>query len=169
MKLAADYKTLHDNNAFGGMTLAKFADVVVPLLKYHDAQSILDYGSGRGQSWEENADLKAIKDARHVVLYDPGVEGLSALPSGKFAAVLCIDVVEHVPEDEIPETLSRVFNYATKVVIATFCPRGSKKKLPSTGGDVHITQRPRVWWEQRFSEANATRSHPVPFYLFENP
>jgi len=169
LKLVEDYKKLHDANAFGGRTIAKFADQIIPLVRFHQANSVLDYGSGRGQAWEEHAELKALKDERHVVLYDPGVEELSQKPAGKFAAVLCIDVVEHIPEDEIAETLAEIFGYATKVVIATFCPRGSKKKLPSTGQDVHVTQQGREWWERRFSEANATRSHPVPFYLFENP
>lgn len=169
MKLAEDYKKLHDSNAFAGLTLAKFADQVAPLIRFHQAQSILDYGSGGGRSWEENAALKAIKADRHVVLYDPGVEALSKKPAGTFAAVLCIDVVEHVPEDEIAGVLAEIFAFANRVVIATFCPRGSKKKLPSTGKDVHITQKPRLWWEQRFAEANATRSHPVTWYLFENP
>ncbi len=169
VKLRDDYLELHSRDVFGGMTLAKFADQIVPLIRFHNARSILDYGSGKGQAWEENAALKALKAERHVILYDPGVEALSARPTGIFAAVLCIDVVEHIPEDEIAETLSDVFRYATAVVIATFCPRGSKKKLPSTGQDVHITQKPREWWERKFSEANATRSHPVPFYLFENP
>ena len=169
MKYRDDYIQLHQADVFGGMTLAKFADIILPLLKFHGAQSVLDYGSGKGQSWEKNDKLREFKEKEHVILYDPGVPELSKKPPGTFAAVLCIDVIEHIPEEEIAETLSDVFRYANKVVIATFCPRGSKKKLPSTGQDVHVTQRDREFWERKFSEANATRSHPVPFYLFMNP
>lgn len=169
MKHEEDYKLLHEANAFGGMTLAKFADAVVPLITYHGAKSILDYGSGKGQSWEQHEALKKLRESRYVVMYDPGVSHLSKKPSGTFAAVLCIDVVEHLPEEEIADTLKEIFSYANQVVIATFCPRGSKKKLPSTGQDVHLTQQPREFWERKFMDANNTRSHPVAFYLFENP
>lgn len=169
MKFRDDYIKLHEQDAFGGMTLAKFADVVLPLLRYHEAQSVLDYGSGKGQAWDQHERLREFRQNNHVILYDPGVPDLSKKPAGTFAAAICIDVIEHVPEDELAETLSELFRYANKVVIATFCPRGSKKKLPSTGQDVHITQKPREFWERKFSEANATRSHPIPFYLFLNP
>jgi len=169
MKLIEDYKILHQADAFGGMTLAKFADAVIPLLEFHNAKSVLDYGSGKGQAWERHGELAKIRENLHVILYDPGVPEHANKPSGTFAAVLCVDVVEHVPEDEIPAMLREVFSYANKIVIASFCPRGSKKKLPSTGADVHVTQKPREYWERKFSDANATRSHPIPWYLFENP
>lgn len=163
-----DYRKLHEANAFGGMTLAKYADPVLSLLKFHGGNTVLDYGSGKGQSWERHLGLKKFRETLPVILYDPGVPELSEKPKEKFDAVLCFDVVEHVPEDELDELIHEIFGYAERVVIATFCQRGSRKKLPSTGEDVHITQRPRLYWEERFHMANIAKSQPVPWYLFEN-
>jgi len=168
VKLIDDYRILHAANAFTGMTIAVFAEPVLKLIAYHGAHSILDYGSGKGLAWQEVERLKKYKEKLEVKLYDPGIEELAEKPKGTFDAVVCMDVVEHIPEDELEMTLAEIFNYADRLVIATFCARGSRKKLPSTGQDVHITQKPRLWWEERFHMANVTKSKPVPWYLFEN-
>ena len=168
MKLIEDYKILHEAGAFGGMTLAKFSEPVLKLLKFHGGLTVLDYGSGKGQSWENHDGLRRFKERLPVTLYDPGVLELSTKPIGTFDAVLCFDVVEHIPEDEIETTLAEIFGYAERVVLATFCARGSRKKLPSNGQDVHVTQRPRLFWEELFHAANMAKRRPVPWYLFEN-
>jgi hypothetical protein len=168
MKYLNDYRLLHQANAFGGMTLARFAEPVLKLISFNACQSVLDYGSGKGQSWEHEEGLKKCKASLPVTLYDPGVPEHEQKPAGKFGAVLCMDVMEHIPEDEIVDTLNEVFDYSEGIVIATFCARGSRKKLPSTGQDVHVTQRQRLWWEQHMHMANIGKSRPVKWYLFEN-
>jgi 2-polyprenyl-3-methyl-5-hydroxy-6-metoxy-1,4-benzoquinol methylase len=170
MKLRDDYIKLHENNAFSGMTIARFADPITKILRQYGCKSVLDYGCAKGQAYETNeALMKMRKDECMVTLYDPGVPEYAAKPATPFDAVVCVDVVEHVPEDELDAVLKELFHYAEKVVIATFCPRGSKKKLPSTGQDVHITQHNRLWWEERFHLINAARTRPIPWFLFENP
>jgi hypothetical protein len=169
MRHLEDYRKLHDANAFGGLTLARFAPIVLTLLRRHRAESVLDYGCARGQSWERDERLAKYRAEHEVALYDPAVVGLDQPPAGQFDAVLAIDVLEHVPEDEVDEVLTRIFGYAKRVVILSFCPRGSKKKLPSTGEDVHVTQRDRLWWERRIHHANSHLARPRIWYLFANP
>ena len=165
MKLVEDYKRLHEANAFSGMTVAKFGEPISKLIRLHGCHTVLDYGCAKGQGWDTEL-LKPIKPM--VTLYDPGWPDLSTKPTGFYDAVLCIDVVEHIPEEDIEETLAEVFGYAIKIVIASFCPRGSKKKL-SDGRDVHLVQMPRKYWEERFHLANQTRRMPIPWYLFCTP
>jgi cyclopropane fatty-acyl-phospholipid synthase-like methyltransferase len=170
MKYRDDYVKLHEGGMFPGMTLAHFADPVIKLLRRHEAKTVLDYGAGKGLAWEQIEALKRFRaESAAVTLYDPGLPEFEKRPEGAFDGVLCIDVAEHVPEEEVADFLGLVFGYAERVVIASFCARGSKKKLPSTGGDVHVTQKPRLWWEERMHLANSMRTRPIPWYLFENP
>lgn len=170
MKYQDDYRKLHEQKAFAGMTLAKFADPVAKSLRWIDAKSVLDYGSGSGVSWERSPKLaEAKKRLKTLAMYDPGIPGKDELPQGKFDAVLCFDVLEHVPEEEVPETLKNIFERAERLVVMSFCPRGSKKKLPSTGQDVHVTQKPREWWERQISSVNLSHGKPTLWFLHENP
>lgn len=169
MRYREDYRELHRQNAFGGLTLAKFSEPVCKSLKAFQIKTVLDFGSGKGVSWEKDPLLAELKNNLKVSLYDPGVPEHDTLPDGPFDAVLAFDVLEHVPEDEIAGTLKDIFTRATKLVLMSFCPRGSKKKLPSTGEDVHVTQRDREWWERRISSANVSHGGPTVWFLLENP
>ncbi len=167
MRYQEDYRERHRQNVFGGMTLAKFSEPVCKSLKAFQIKTVLDFGAGKGVSWEKDPALAAL-DVK-VTLYDPGVPEHDVLHDGPFDAVLAFDVLEHVPEDEIAETLKDIFSRATKLVLMSFCPRGSKKKLPSTGQDVHVSQHDREWWERRISAANLSHGGPTVWFLLENP
>ena len=49
-------------------------------------------------------------------LYDPGVEQFEKMPKGKFDGVYSTDVMEHIPEEELPESLEFIFSKADKFV-----------------------------------------------------
>lgn len=167
MKYREDYKKLHEQGVFKGLTLAKFSEPVVKCFRWIGVKSALDFGAGTGASWE-SPDLKEYK-LEKLVQYDPGIPEKEALPEGLFDAVLVFDVLEHVPEDEVNDVLKEIFSHSSRLVMMSFCPRGSRKKLPSTGEDVHVTQKPREWWEQRISAANLSYGKPTLWFLFENP
>jgi len=169
VKYREDYRKLHEQNAFAGLTLARFSDPVCKSLRAFQINTVLDFGSGTGASWEQDEDLKDLKKTVKVTLYDPGIPTHETLPDGPFDAVIAYDVLEHVPEDEIDGTLRDIFSRASKLVLLSFCPRGSKKKLPSTGEDVHVTQRDREWWERRISHVNLSHGGPTVWFLYENP
>ena len=173
MKLREDYRKLHEAGAFGSKTIAqpRFAEPISKLIESIGAESVLDFGAGDGSGWGASKLLKPVKErlGDKLVFYDPGVPAHDKLPDGKFDVVTCVDVIEHVPEDEVDEVLRDIFSRTRFMVILTFCPRGSRKKLPSSGADVHVTQKPRKWWESRITTVNSTMSPPVPWYLFENP
>jgi hypothetical protein len=78
------------------------------------------------------------------------------LPSGKFDGVICTDVLEHCPEEDVPWILAELFSYATKFVFANAATFPAHKRLPS-GGNAHCTIRPPRWWEDQFARAARTR------------
>lgn len=52
--------------------------------------------------------LKDIWRVDSITLYDPGYEPYSTLPVGDFDGVICTDVLEHCPEEDIPWIFKRI-------------------------------------------------------------
>jgi hypothetical protein len=75
----------------------------------------------------------------------------TACPAGTFDGVLCSDVLEHVPDEELDVFIPRLFAYADKFVWASVCCRAAKKCFPS-GENMHVTIRPMSWWRRRFKQ-----------------
>ncbi|MBW3539457.1 MAG: tetratricopeptide repeat protein [Planctomycetes bacterium] len=72
---------------------------------------------------------------------------------GRFDAVICTDVLEHIPTDRVPEVLANFRGCASKlcyVAIALF-PDGFGPKL--LGEPLHLTVKEPAWWHERFTEA----------------
>jgi hypothetical protein len=85
------------------------------------------------------------------------------LPTGKFDGVICTDVLEHCPEEDIGWILAELFSYATKFIFANAATFPAHKRLPS-GGNAHCTIRPARWWEEQF--LRASRLKPGVAYEF---
>lgn len=125
---------------------------------------MLDYGCGEGRQYTE----RRVHDAWGIMpaLYDPAVSGLDVLPLGKFDGVVCTDVLEHVPEDELDGVLAELRGYAKLWCFISVCCRPAKpnKNLPGSGGNAHVTIHPKEWWRQRFAER---WGHPLPSVVLE--
>lgn len=160
MNLKSDYEELFRRGYFLGYTLLNFQETIQNVLDFHQVNTILDYGCGKAEPYKNGKAPWADKTK----LYDPFVAEYSTLPDGPFDAVICSDVLEHVPEDKVSQVLSEILDRATKCVFITFCNRPAKKELPITGGNVHITQRPKQWWEEKIAKHNHKN---VTVYLFE--
>jgi hypothetical protein len=160
---------------FPGESLPKEAARIKRLIKQTGAKTLLDYGCGKGQQyWPariadaeegiEYPDVKAYWGIGEVRCYDPGYSLYNELPTGKFDGVICTDVLEHCPEEDIPWILAELFGYATKFVYANVACFPARKTLPS-GGNAHCTIRPTKWWEEQIGRA--ARSNPAVRYEFK--
>src|SRR2546428_10236783 len=114
---------------FPGASLPKEAARIKRLIKQTGARTILDYGAGKGQQYwplrvadeEERIDYPDIRSfwgVQEIHCYDPGYTPFAQLPTGKFDGVVCTDVLEHCPEEDIPWILDELFAYADKFVYA---------------------------------------------------
>lgn len=155
--LIKQYKVMHANPAyFRGLTTRHYTDQIGAFLAEHKVETLLDYGSGKGVQYEV-PDVLARWRAQagtglKVTCYDPGVPKFSKLPKGVFDGVICCDVMEHVPERDVPATLRRILGYATKAVFFAIATSPAVKFLPD-GRNCHVTVRPRAWWQARIQEA----------------
>jgi hypothetical protein len=150
-------------NTFPGQSLPKEAPRIKRLIKQTGAKTILDYGAGKGQQyWPrrvrdedegiEYADIRSYWGVAEVRCYDPGYAPFTQLPAGSFDGVVCTDVLEHCPEEDIPWILDELFGYADKFVYANVACFPARKRLPS-GGNAHCTIRPVKWWEEQLARA----------------
>ena len=159
---------------FPGASLPKQAPGIKRLIKATSAATILDYGCGKGQQyWPRRIvdpddgidypDIKSYWGVRSIQCYDPAYQPHNNLPAGKFDGVVCTDVLEHCPEEDVPWILGELFGYADKFVFANVACFPARKRLPS-GGNAHCTIKPVRWWEEHLERV--ARARPVVVYEF---
>lgn len=152
--LIEQYQQLHaeSHKHFRGYTTKLIAEEVARLVKETEAQTLLDYGCGKGFQYSERRYHERWGGIMPT-LYDPGVPEHSVKPKQKFDGVLCCDVMEHIPEEDVQDVLNDIFRYAEKFVALQIFIGPSKKLLPD-GRNAHLTQQSPVWWNERIKAAN---------------
>lgn len=107
-----------------------------------NAQSILDYGCGKGSLARALADL----DVRE---YDPAIPGKDSLPEPA-DLVVCTDVLEHVEIECIEDVLKHLDSLARRALFLNISLRQGTKRLPD-GRRAHQIVKPKEWWRQRIA------------------
>ncbi len=136
--IASEYRRLHAANKFGGACLGKHIPEIKELIKQYDCESILDYGCGKA-THHKKAKLS------NVTLYDPYYEPYSKRLEGSFDMVICTDVMEHIPEEDVGKVLAELIDRTNKVLFLAICTKPALKKF-SDGTNVHLTVKPSEWW-----------------------
>lgn len=159
--------------AFQGNELPRFLQPIKSMIDAHGARTILDYGSGKGTQYQPRTirlpDGQTYPDARTywgvetIRCYDPGVPEFSNLPTEPLDGVVCTDVLEHCPPEDIPWILEELFRLARRFVFATIACYPAKAHLPD-GRNAHITLRSADWWKGCFAALG--NHYPHVDYLF---
>jgi hypothetical protein len=146
MRYVPLYREMHEQGQFMSNALAPWVGDIARLVKKSGAKTLLDYGSGNGNQYH----VDKLHEAWGVLptLYDPAVQGIDAKPEGQFDGVLCTDVLEHIPEDELDTVIADLAGYATQWAFIAVCCRPAKKRFPD-GTNVHVTVRPLSWWRAK--------------------
>ncbi|MCH7573610.1 MAG: class I SAM-dependent methyltransferase [Candidatus Marinimicrobia bacterium] len=55
---------------------------------------------------------------------------------------ICADVMEHIPEQKVPQTLARVGNHCEEIIFKI-----ANYPSDSLGHRLHVTRRDSAWWE----------------------
>lgn len=147
------------DETFPGKSLLPQAVRIKRLIEATGASTILDYGSGKGRQYEPRpiADdeggvwpsMLDYWDVDEVVCYDPCYKPYSTLPSDVFDGVVCTDVLEHCPEEDMFWIVGELFAYARRFVYANVACYPASKRLPS-GENAHCTIKPLEWWADIF-------------------
>jgi hypothetical protein len=152
---------------FAGRSLLKHVERIKTIINILGSKTILDYGAGKGKQYEPRSiklsngkkypDIPTYWGVERVTCYDPAFPPYSTLPNGKFDGVICTDVLEHCPEQDIPWIIEELFSFAREFVFVDAVCIPSKKRLPN-GENAHCTIRPPNWWKAKLDAAVA--DHP---------
>jgi SAM-dependent methyltransferase len=134
-----------DENLYAGSALTLHKESIRQYLSIKECKTILDYGCGKGiQYFKENIHEEYFYGIMPS-LYDPAVEEFCKLPKGKFDAVICTDVFEHIEEEHLEEVIKEIYSKATKFVYLGVCNSLADSFLPD-GRNSHITLQSMDWW-----------------------
>ena len=145
--LIEQYKTLHNSkkgygNGYNKNTLD--LEHLNSFLKNNNSRSILDYGCGKGDL------VKYLTESYSCYGYDPSIEKYNNEHNDKnFDTLICLDVLEHIPENELGHLFEHIKSYNTKNLYFIVSTRYAKTKLPD-GRNCHETVKSYEWWVDLF-------------------
>jgi len=151
----AQYKEYHkDNKKYRGDNLAPQIHHILELIQMTQSTTLLDYGCGKGNQWTNN--ILPVTPT----LYDPAVPEHENKPTGTFDGVISTDVMEHIPEEQIPQIFQEISQYATRFVFLAIATDPAIAVLPN-GENAHCTLKPLEWWVDTWKEHTTNKDLQV--------
>ena len=164
LELIEAYKHLHEEeDKFRGISILPFAIDIWNIIKFNKCKSIIDYGCGKAIAYKEN--FKEIDSKQKIPnfnvplhkwlgvdelqLYDPGVPEHSKLPTKKGDIVICTDVLEHVPEEDLDWVIREIFSLSNSTVFLNVSCQPALKTFTTgkyKGENVHVSVFDHEWW-----------------------
>lgn len=145
--LIEQYKILHNEregygNGYNNNTLK--LEHLNKFLQAYSSKIILDYGCGKGDL------TKYLNKSYTCYGYDPAIDEFNNEHKDKnFDTIVCLDVLEHIPEDEVGALLNHIKSYNVKSLYFIVSTRYAKTLLPD-GRNCHETVKPKEWWQNTF-------------------
>lgn len=138
----------HDKKSWGGAGKS-WVPMIAPLLNRFPADiTMLDFGCGRGTF---RPAMLALRPDAIITEYDPGVRGKDELRWVPVDYVVCTDVMEHVEEKYVDETLQVLNFLAIGGIFFNIDTALSKSCLPD-GSNTHLTIKPAKWWTDKLEK-----------------
>ena len=159
IKLTENYKNIHKigaanrspKNTYNGLSTISFAEIIKKIIKKNNCKTLLDYGSGKGNRYFNNSKLGKIsypplKEYWDIepTLFDPGVSYPRPIKK-KFDIVISIDVLEHIPFEDLKWVINEIFEYSKDVVFINVACYPAKVLL-SNGKNAHVSLFEPWWW-----------------------
>jgi len=174
------YKKLHLNgtefdnpeNIFDGKSLKFFFQPIKQIVDLTQSESIIDFGCGKAKYYFEEisinkktySNISNFWNISNIFLYDPGVENFSKYPTRKADGVICVDVVEHIPEGDVINFIEELFKLANKFVFIVIACYPAKKTLPD-GRNVHLCLKSANDWKNIIKEIRPKFSNISPYVI----
>jgi len=163
------YKDMHQNgyhlidgrkrnaeNAYDGKSTLAYAPIIKNIIQNENIKNMIDYGCGKGNFYKNGFNLgsNTIPPLRDywgikIKLYDPCYEKYTKFEKNEnFDLLICIDVLEHIPEDDIEWILKRFFSISNKFIFINVACYKAIALLPD-GKNAHINVQKPIWWSNK--------------------
>ncbi|WP_045318779.1 methyltransferase domain-containing protein [Brevundimonas denitrificans] len=142
--LVDEYAAFHAKDASYGSTGHKTLPWILPHLKALKATSLIDYGCGKGMLGPLVGRRLGIAE---IGRYDPAVPAFSARPKRRFDVLINVDVLEHIPEEDLDPVLTDMAAVAEHALLVI--DTAPARTLLLDGRNAHVTLHGADWWEAR--------------------
>ena len=144
------------DEAYNGQSTLVFANLIKKIIYKNQITNMLDYGCGKGFFYDNPFEIKGLKVKSlrdfwniKIDLFDPCYENYSVIDENKiYDLVISIDVLEHIPEQDIDWVLERIISKAKKYVFINVACYSAAALLPN-GKNAHININNQNWWFEK--------------------
>lgn len=141
--LIDQYKEIHATRQYGDTSI-KNLRYMRPQVRVLEPSSILDFGCGRSRL----VDVLGEACGAEVTRYDPAIPEFSEKPTaGPYDLLINVDVLEHVPEDQLDEVIGDMAGFAKHAIIV-IDTRPAEAVLPN-GENAHCSLHSHEWWGEK--------------------
>jgi len=150
--ISEDYRAMQSQlhampRGYGGVNTNVTGPAVMEVVRKIGAESVLDYGAGKGHLGEYLFTHGFTGDYRP---YDPAIPIWADAPQPS-DLVACCDVLEHIEPDCLEAVLLDLRRVTRKAGLFLVNLREAKKTLPD-GRNAHLIVKPAEWWRERIAE-----------------
>lgn len=161
--LAHVYKTLLSGDDYGrGDHWQPVWPIITAALP--DGGNLLDVGCGRGGMVTEARSGGIKAEGCDIAPCKPWITRatLPRLPyaTGQFDVVGCFDVLEHLPESDIPAACAELIRVTGKRLIVSVAWCSDPRMVDGVEVELHLTRRPIDWWREQFDAASTVIPSP---------
>lgn len=150
---------------FCGRALVRHVPAIAALIGETGASTVLDYGSGKGRSYDplSGADPEGPMRSRPewpgvaVRCYEPAHPPFAELGENRYDGVISTDMIENAAPFDVAWIIDEMFARARAFVYVSTASYPAVKVLPD-GRNAHATVEPLHWWHAQM--ALASRRHP---------
>ena len=161
-------------NTFLGYSLVKWIHEIKKIIHASNSKTLIDYGCGKALLYNNkiNFPKQTFKNIQEywgvdeVYLYDPAVEKYCLPPVKKADGIICTDVVEHIPEEDVIVFIDDLFKLANKFVFLVIATKPASKYFED-GRNIHICIKTKKEWEIIFSKFKKDYAN-IDQYIFFN-
>ncbi len=149
--------TFQNYRAFDGGGVRVLYDKIIQELENRKSVTILDYGCGEALQWHSQALRKKTISFPNLIgeklqgfyRYDPAYEIYNKKPTTKFDFVLCGDVLEHVPDEELDNFFVDINSYVEdKGIVFYSISTNLSRNSFLDGSNMHINiKSPSEWFD----------------------
>jgi hypothetical protein len=156
--------SMHTHPVFDGGGVNNIKHEVTKFLRKRPDSMILDFGCGNAIHWHKKVSLRFKDELINFPeflgekfcgfqRYDPAHPVYNRKPIGKFDLILCTDVLEHIPLDELPFVLDEIDSYMHDSSEAIFSiPKNESKNAFVDGENMHCTLMSFDEWSKIITE-----------------